>query len=205
MSVKFETSDKENSQVGLKITVPKSTVKEQYEKIIKKAQKEVQIKGFRKGKVPLSVLEMKHKDVFLSETANTVIDEAFKEIYEKLEKKPLGFSTPQLAEFSLPELEVDYSFELVYDVYPEITYSDYKSVEVEKDDVTIEKDDIEAEIETLTREFATIEQKASGKVADGNIVYIDYTVSCDGEDVFEKRVNISMLARILIDIKSVVN
>jgi trigger factor len=186
MSVKFETSDKENSQVGLKITVPKSTVKEQYEKIIKKAQKEVQIKGFRKGKVPLSVLEMKHKDVFLSETANTVIDEAFKEIYEKLEKKPLGFSTPQLAEFSLPELEVDYSFELVYDVYPEITYSDYKSVEVEKDDVTIEKDDIEAEIETLTREFATIEQKASGKVADGNIVYIDYTVSCDGEDVFEK-------------------
>ncbi len=187
MDVTFESIDKENSQVLLKIKVKKDEIKKEYDVLIKDAQKKAEIKGFRKGMVPISILETKYKEGFLAETANKVIDKALTEVLEKAEKQPIAYSMPKLENFKLPELAKDYSFEIVYDTFPSYTVSNFKTVEVNKDEVKISDSDIESELERLTKEFTTIEPK-DGKIEDKDIVIINYTVF-DGQKEIEKKEN----------------
>ena len=163
MDLTFETIDKENSQVLLKIKVNKNEIKKEYDILIKDIQKKAEVKGFRKGMVPISVLETKYKQGFLAETANKIIDNALSEVLEKTDKKPIAYSMPKLENFNLPELNKDYSFEITYDVFPTYTISDYKTIEIEKDEVKITDNDIEKELDRLTKEFTTIEPK-EGKI-----------------------------------------
>ncbi len=90
MQFNFETEKKEKSQVLLKITVDKAEVKRSYSDFLIEAQRELHVPGFRKGKVPLSILEMKFKDGIISELSSKLVDESYKEVLEKLEKKTFG-------------------------------------------------------------------------------------------------------------------
>ena len=185
MQVNYETENREKSQVLLKITVAKEEVKKEYDDILSKTQKDVTIKGFRKGKVPVSILESKFKKSFLAEVSNKIIDEAYKDVFDKLEKKPLGFSKPELEEFNLPELEKDFTFELVYDTEPEIKVGDFRKMEVEKIEIKIADKDIKEELDKYRKEFATIEEKKT-KITKGDIAQVEYTVF-EGDKEFDKK------------------
>ncbi len=175
MQVTFQTENLDRSRVALTINVDKSEVEREYSTLLKDAQKNIAIKGFRKGKVPMSVLEMKFKDDFLNEAAGKLIDEAFKSIVDKLDEKPLSYAMPKLDNFVKPEKGSDYSFKLIYETYPKIKFGNYKGVEVEQNTVVITDEDIEKEIDRRLEELATIEVK-DGAVASGDIVQVNYEV-----------------------------
>ena len=185
MDLTFETQDKENSKVLLKIIVKKDEIKKEYDEKLLDAQKNAQIAGFRKGKVPVSVLETKYKEGFLADTANSIIEKAYKEILEKVEKKPIAYSTPTLENFNLPELDKDYSFELIYDVFPEYSFDEYKNIEVEKIEVKVTDDDINKDLDRSMREFVTIEPK-EGNINKDDIVTIDYMVFHEDKEQVKK-------------------
>lgn len=187
MQLKHETIAKENSQLLLKITVNKEEVKNEYDKLLKETQKSAQIKGFRKGKVPISILETKFKQGFLADTANTIIENAYKEVLDKLEdsQKPIHSSMPQLENFTPPTLTEDYTFELIYDVLPEIKIDDYKTLEIEKNDVEVTDKDLQNELDRRLSEFATIEPKDKA-IEDGDIVTIDCEVTHEGNEFHKK-------------------
>lgn len=185
MQVSYETKEKERSQILLSITVGKKEVKKEYDKLIQDAQKNAELKGFRKGKVPVSILENKYKQGFLAESANKVIDKAFQEVIEKVEKKPIAYASPKMENFELPVLDKDYKFELIYDTYPSFEIGNYKNVEVIKDEVKITNDDVENELEKAVKDFTTIEPK-EGKIEDNDIASIDYTVFEDDNEFYKK-------------------
>jgi len=185
MQLNFETESKENSQVLLKVTIDKSEVKKSYQDFLIETQKDIQIPGFRKGKVPFSILETKFKDAIIAEVSTKLIDDSYKEVIEKVEKKPLNFSTPKLEELKKMELNEDFTYQLTYDVYPEIKYGEYKGIEIEKDEVSVTDSDIKKEIDTMVKEFATIETK-DGKIEDNDIVQVEYIVTKDGVEVNKK-------------------
>jgi trigger factor len=185
MQVSFETKSKEKSQVSLVVTVGKEDVAKEYKNILLDIQKNVQFPGFRVGKVPFSIIEAKYKESVLSETASKIIDEAFKEIADKLEKKPLPYAVPKMEEFKLPDLLNDYVFELTYDIFPEYSFGVLKNIEAEKNEVKIENKDIEKEIESYQKEYATIEPK-EGKIEKDDIVMVEYSVLENGNEVYKK-------------------
>jgi len=185
MQVSYETKEKERSQILLTVTVGKEEVKKEYDKLILDAQKNAELKGFRKGKVPVSILETKFKQGFLAESANKVIDNAFREVIEKVEKKPIAYAQPKMENFELPELGKDYKFELIYDTYPSFEIGNYKNVEAIRDEVKISNDDIENELERAVKEFTTIEPK-EGKIEEDDIVSIDYTVYEGDQELYKK-------------------
>jgi trigger factor len=185
MQLNFQTENKENSQILLKVTIDKDEVKKNYDELIADAQKNAIIDGFRKGKVPVSILEMKYKEGFLAETAGKIIDDSFKELYDKLEKKPLNYNTPTLNEYKNPILGDDFTFELIYDVYPDIKIGEYKNIEFIKDEVKITDDDVNKEIDRLKQEFATIETK-EGAVEAGDIAVVEYSVTSEGKEVYKR-------------------
>ena len=138
MIVKQEVKDLEKSQVELSITVEQNALQEAYDKIVAKYLKTVQLPGFRKGKVPRSVLENKIGEGMQEESVYTVIDEAVQKAIEEVEeaKKPLAYATPALKdeENISKRIDEDLTFSVVYDILPSFDLPAYtdQSVDVKR-------------------------------------------------------------------------
>ncbi len=173
----------ENSAVKLSLTVGKEHAAKEYNDLLRKYTKEVQIKGFRKGKVPASVLERKFGDGIRQEAAANLMDKALKAAMEELEEKPLGYDYPEVQ--GEPELnpEEDFSFELVYDTFPEVKFGEYKGIEIEEKQVKILKKHENAELEKIQEQNSVVMDKEDETVEKDNIVTIDY---CEMEGKEEK-------------------
>lgn len=186
MQLNYECENKENSKVLLKVTVDKSEVKQEYEKNLKDTQSKAEIKGFRKGKVPLSVLEMKFKKYLLSDVASKLIDDSYKEIFEKLERKPISTETTKLEGTPEATLDEDFTYEITYDAYPEYTIGDYKGIEIDTKYVAdIKKSDIDEEINKIAKEFAEI-KVVEDKISDTDIVKVSYKITDNDKEVDSK-------------------
>lgn len=166
----------ENSAVKLTLTISKDVTKEEYTKLIKEYSKSAVIKGFRKGKVPAAVLESKYGEGIKAEAFMGIIDKSLNEAFETVEQKPLGYARPELVdEEELKfDLDKDFTFSVVYDVFPEFELTNYKGIEFIKDQVSILKKDIDAELEKLQEQNSIAIPKKDGIVAKDDIVTLDF-------------------------------
>jgi len=165
----------DNSAVKLTITVDKDTVKKEYENLVKDYARSAHIKGFRKGKVPASVLEMKFGDSLRMETSQKLLEESLKEAFEEVEEKPLPYAQPELdGELGELNTDEDFRFTVKYDVFPEIKLGSYTGHEIEEPQVQITKEDEERELKALQEQNSMVIEKDSGAVEKDNIVTIDY-------------------------------
>lgn len=164
----------ENSSVRLTVTVPKEEVKREYDELVGSYAKNVQIKGFRKGKVPRNVLERKFGDSFKVETAQKVIDSALQEVFQDIDEKPLPYAQPELeGELDL-QPEEPLTFSVKYDVFPEVEVGETTGLTIEEPQVSIKKEDEERELKQLQEQNSVVMEKDEGAVENGNIVTIDY-------------------------------
>ncbi len=175
---------KENSRVKLTVTVPQDEVKDSYQDLLKEYSKSVQIKGFRKGKVPANVLERKFGDSIKLEATQNVMESSLKEVFDEIEEKPLPYSIPDLEDELDMDLEKDFTFSVSYDVYPEIKLGDYKQIEIEVPEVSITKEDEERELKALQEQNAMVVEKKEGSVEKDNIVTVNFWEADEnGEEV----------------------
>lgn len=185
MELKFETEKKENAEVLLTVTVGKEEVQKGYKKILADTQKNIVMNGFRKGKVPVSILEMKFKKGMLEQVAHNLFDEAYREVFPKLEEKPLATSEPSLEELGDVELDKDFVFKITYETFPEVKFGEYKNVEIEKEEIVVSDKDVEDEVGKYLAEFSTIETK-EGALEEGDIACVEYKVFEDDKEVESK-------------------
>ena len=165
----------ENSSVKLSITVAGEDAKNEYNGLITKYGKEAQIKGFRKGKVPASVLERKFGEGMKSETAGNLMDLSIREAFETIDEKPLGYAHPEVVGEPVFTVGEDFSFEVTYDVFPEFKLTEYKGLELSETQVSVTKKDEEAELKAIQEQNSVVMDKKDGKITDDTIVTIDYS------------------------------
>ncbi len=168
----------ENSQAALTLTLDAASIEDAYGKRIAKYAKELTIPGFRKGKVPASVIERKFGDQIREESTFDAMEEALKEAIGSLDKEhaPLVFSTPVLQdeEKLLPfKKGEDVTFTVVYDVMPRFELPQYTGLEIEVPSVEITDADIDKQVEKYREQNAIVRQK-DGEAASGDIVTVDY-------------------------------
>ena len=185
MELKFETEKKENAEVLLTVTVGKEEVQKGYKKILADTQKNIVMNGFRKGKVPVSILEMKFKKGMLEQVAQNLVNEAYREVFPKLEEKPLATSEPSFEELGDVELDKDFVFKITYETFPEVKFGEYKNVEIEKEEIVVSDKDVEDEVGKYLAEFSTIETK-EGALEEGDIACVEYKVFEDDKEVESK-------------------
>lgn len=178
----------ENSSVKLSITVKGEEAKKEYNGLLAKYGKEAQIKGFRKGKVPASVLEMKFGEGIRVEAVGNIMDKSLREAFDAIDEKPLGYTHPEVV--GEPELKVgeDFTFEVKYDVFPEFEVSNYKGLELKETQVSVTKADEEAELKAIQEQNSVVMDKKDGKVAADSIVTVDYCeLDADGNEAEGKK------------------
>jgi len=176
----------ENSAVKLTLTVEKAAVKKEYDSLVKKYSKTVHMKGFRKGKVPASVLISKFGDSLKGEASMSLIDSAFSAAMEDLEHKPLPYAQPELEGEPTIDLEADFTFVLTYDTYPEVKLGEYNGLEIEAPTCSVLKKDIDRELANLQEQNSMVVEKEEGKkVAKNDIVTVNYVELDENGDEIE--------------------
>lgn len=168
----------ENSSVALTVTVTAPTIENDYKAALQKYAATIQLKGFRKGKAPVSVLEGKFGKAIREESTFNTIEEALKEALQGVEDKykPLSFSTPELQdeETLLPfQADKDITFTVTYDVMPTFELPAYKGLSVTYPKVAVSDEAVNAEIDKLREQNAMVIDKQDA-AAMGDIVTVDY-------------------------------
>lgn len=187
MKVTKEISKLENSAVKLTATIAKEDVVSGYNKNISKYAKNVQLPGFRKGHVPVKVLEQKYGDSLKQEVLADLIDESLNQIFAEEESKdirPLPYTQPRLDGDKLPEFSTDkdLTFSVVYDVFPSVEVKDFSKIEVKEPQVEIGEKELNEELKAIQERNAVVIDKKEGEpVEKDNIVTIDYKELDDSE------------------------
>jgi trigger factor len=189
MIVKQTVKELENSAVSLEVTVEKAALHERYQSVVQKYMKSLQLPGFRKGKVPASVLERKFGDSLKEESVFTTIDEAVQAALDKVEEKyrPLPYSSPALLDEEKIALDLkdDLTFSVTYDVLPQFELPAYTELEVEVPSVTIDDEVINSELETLRQQNAMVVDK-EGKIEKDDIVTVDFVELDENKEELEE-------------------
>lgn len=164
MKVTKEISKLENSAVKLTATIAKEDVVSGYNKNISKYAKNVQLPGFRKGHVPVKVLEQKYGDSLKQEVLADLIDESLNQIFAEEESKdirPLPYTQPRLDGDKLPEFSTDkdLTFSVVYDVFPSVEVKDFSKIEVKEPQVEIGEKELNEELKAIQERNAVVIDK----------------------------------------------
>jgi trigger factor len=181
VAVSKEITRLEKSNVKLSITVPKDDVRSQYDKMLNEYSKNLQIPGFRKGKVPQEVLERKFAEALKGDALGRIIESALQDVFKEenlpRDERPLPYSTPELQEEPIFDLESDLKFSVVYDVLPEVKIGQWKGLKAEYPYAEVTDEDINRELEEIRERNAIVMDRDDGAAAkNGDVVTIDYQI-----------------------------
>ncbi len=168
MQVSVDTT----SQIERRITVqvPAAEIDEAVNARLKDAAKNVRIDGFRKGKVPMSVIRQRYGHDVRNEVVGEVMRERYVRAISENELNPAGF--PQI-EPTVNETGKDLEFVATLEVYPEFDLAPIEGVEVERPVVEVVESDFDEMIETLRKQNAGWED-VDRAAEDGDQVTLDF-------------------------------
>ena len=191
MNVTKQVSKLENSAVKLTATIAKDDVVNGYNENLKKYAKNISLPGFRKGHVPVKVLEQKYGDSLKQEVLIDLVDQSLNQIFAEEESKdirPLPYSQPRLEDDKIPEFstEKDLTFTVIYDVFPTVEVKEFSKIEVKEPQVSVTDKDVEEELKAIQeRNAMVIDKKDGDPVEKDNIVTIDYSELNDDGSMVE--------------------
>ncbi|MFS0560948.1 trigger factor [Terribacillus sp. 179-K 1B1 HS] len=178
MSAKFERTEGKNEGI-LTITLSPEELDAALDKAFQKVVKQVQVPGFRKGRVPRKIFEQRFGVESLYQDAiDIVLPEAYMNAVEETGIEPVAQPDVDLEQI---EQGKELIFKATVTVKPEVELGDYKGLEVEAEDTTVTDEDVENEIEALRNRQAELVVKEEGTVEEGDTVVIDFEGFTDGE------------------------
>ena len=176
MQVSIETVS--SLELKMTIAVPAARVESRVADSLKEAARTIQIKGFRKGKVPLSVVKQRFGQGVRQEVLGEVMSQSY---YEALGQEKVRAAGQPRIEPKLMEEGKDLEFVATFEVFPEIQLGDFGSIEVERKTAEITEQDVDNMIETLRKQRQTW-QDVERAAQDADQVTIDFVGRIDGEE-----------------------
>lgn len=156
----------------LKVEVPAAAVSTAFQKIFNGIQKDVTIKGFRKGKAPLATIKSLYGDRVKQDVVQDLIQQHYVKALEEHKLEPISY--PEF-EFADPTENKDFSFSANFDVRPEINLKKYEGLEVEKEKYEFDAKKVDQVLENIRASRATFETVTEARAAKmGDIAVIDF-------------------------------
>ncbi|OYX24753.1 MAG: trigger factor [Rhodobacterales bacterium 32-66-7] len=167
---------------GYMITVTAAELDAKVQGKLLEAQPEVEIKGFRKGKVPLAILKKQFGARMIGDAMQEAIDTAMKEHFDKTGDRPALQPDVKMQGGDTWKEGQDVVVEMVYDLLPPIPEIDASKITLDRlivkaDDKAV--DEALANLAGSAKDFA--DRKKGAKAKDGDQVVIDFKGSVDGE------------------------
>ena len=176
MSISIETL--EGLQRRVTITVAADKIEAAYKEQLKGYAKNARVDGFRKGKVPHSIIEQRFGVAARQEVLSDEMQRAFFDavIAEKINLAGRPTFTPNNYQ---PGQE--FSFSVTFEVFPEVELKGLENIEVEKPVVEISEADLDKMVDVLRKQQATWAESQEAAKSEDRVV-IDFVGSVDGEE-----------------------
>lgn len=182
MTVQANWEKKEGNEGVLTITVPAERFEKALDQAFKKVVKDVNIPGFRKGKVPRPIFEQRFGVESLYQDAiDIVLPSAYSEAVEQTDIFPVDQPSIDIDEI---ERGKDLVFVCEVTVKPEVKLGDYKGLEVDVEEEEVTEEHVTYELEALQESHAELVVKEEGTVEEGDTVVIDFE-GFIGDEPFE--------------------
>ena len=163
------------------ITVDKDDVLKSFQDVLKLFQKDSDLKGFRKGKVPLNVIESRYSKEILEELKTRLISFYIRKA--SVENKINVVRTSNLEHEDVKK-DSAFKFKVNLEIIPDIKLKPYKEISVVKEIQKVTKKDIDEAMKNVLNNFAQNEEVESNrKIKKKDFVDIDFTGSIDGKEI----------------------
>jgi trigger factor len=162
------------------ITVPASDLETRVNSKLEEARPEVEMKGFRKGKVPMALLKKQFGPRIMGEAMQESVDEAMQGHLDESGDRPAMQPEVKMTNEDWKEGD-DIVVSMSYEKLPEIPEVDYKALKLEKLVVTPSEEEVKEALDNLAENAESFATK-KGKAADGDQVVFDFVGSVDGEE-----------------------
>jgi trigger factor len=169
------------TRVRLAIEVPFVELEPSLKKAYREIGQQIQIPGFRRGKVPAAVIDQRvGRAAVINEAVQEAIPAQILAAVREHDVKMLG--RPELETF--PEIEdgQPLKFTAEIDVRPEITLPDLSAIEISVDELQIADSEIDDQVKGLRERFATL-KTVERPAQEGDYVQIDLAATVDGQEV----------------------
>ena len=166
---------------GYTITVSAAELDAKVEAKLLEAQPEVEIKGFRKGKVPMAILRKQFGQRLMGDAMQDAIDGAMNEHFEKSGDRPALQPKVEMADGENWKEGDDLVVSMTYEKLPEIPEADLSTITLERLVVKADEASVLEALENLAKAGQTFEDRKKGsKAKEGDQVVIDFVGSVDG-------------------------
>ena len=175
MEAKMEKIDVNIVKFEVKVEADK--FKEALTRAYKKNVKKFNVPGFRKGKVPMSVVKKYYGvEVLLADAVNFAIEGSYANVLKENNVRPVDFPKVEVVQ---AEEGKDLIYTAEVTVYPEVELGAYKGLNVEKKTYEVTEEEVAAKLKEMQEKNARVEVK-EGAIENGNIAVIDFKGFIDG-------------------------
>ena len=165
---------------GYNITVTADELDAKVNEKLVEAQPGVEMKGFRKGKVPMALLKKQFGERLLGEAMQESVDGAMSKHFETTGDRPAMQPEVKMTNEQWKQGD-DVEVEMSYEKLPDIPELDASEIEVEKLVVTPDEAAVDEALTSLAENAKSFESK-DGAAEDGDQVVIDFKGSVDGDE-----------------------
>jgi trigger factor len=172
------------TRVKLNVEVPFEELRPHLDAAYKTIANQVQIPGFRKGKVPNRLIDQRVGRGYVVETAvNEGLNGFYQSAVQETGIRPVSRPEVEISEVPDPTSdEGQLAFSVELDVRPEIELPDYSGIEVTVEAAEASDEDVDTALDELRSRFGTL-NTVDRPAADGDFLTIDLAARVDGEEV----------------------
>jgi trigger factor len=168
------------TRAKLTVEVPFEELKPSLDKAYKQIAQQINVPGFRRGKVPPQVIDRQvGREAVLNEAINEALPTFYTDALQANELQPLA--QPEIDITRLDDNDT-LEFTAEVDIRPEIELPDYTGLEATVDDAVVTDQDVEEQMQSMRERFASLTE-VDRAAADGDFVVMDLVARQDGEVV----------------------
>jgi trigger factor len=176
--MKVAVEELESCKRKLAVEAPVDVVTQEWERAYGRVQKRASLPGFRRGRVPRSLVKLHFADDVKREVAEHLIPDVYRRALSEARIDPVN--EPDLQDLTLEE-GAPLSFTAVVEVKPAIALGDYRGVEVQHAPAPVTEADVDEALERMREQhaqFNSVERPA----AAGDLVVVDYTLAPEAHE-----------------------
>lgn len=177
--MKAQLEKTEGLQRKINIEIPQTEVQNAFEKVYQGIQRQVEIKGFRKGKAPLATVKTMYKDRVVGDVAQDLIQKHYSQALKDQNVDPISY--PEF-EFEDPKENQDFKFTAIFDIRPEVKVKKWEGLTVDKEKYVLNEEQFNQTLNNIKQSRARLVDVLEVRPAqDKDLAIIDFEGFVDGK------------------------
>lgn len=159
------------TQREIAVEIPADIVSRETEAVIQKFQKMAKLPGFRKGKIPASVVKQRFAEDIKTEVVEHLVPRYFRQETEKQGLHPV--SQPRVTDLHIHDGE-PLKFTAKFEVLPDFEVQGYQDIKVDRPDTAVSDEDVEKTLAQLREQNASYNAVEDRPLQDGDFAQVAF-------------------------------